>query len=499
MKEKLVIAEEETDVSVFPYIFGWYGWMRTLSKHGITGPETGFFESDSGNLNILVKMSDFAHTSDCVLKRFAEDKTFLEYVEQNVEKTGKELVEFAEKKIFKDDLSKKPNKELLELYTEYRKLQTELYGIGVVNSAADFTGKLSEKIQNYLEGQNKKLKLNENVPDAFSILTTPSKLSLMQKQDIEFFKVLQFVQEKKINDLDKNSELQKKLEFLEKEFGWLSYHYEGPVQWTKDYFSDLIKAETNGKINAKKMVEELSSRTEVTEKHQIEFVKKFQISEEIQYWIRVAQSCVFFKGVRKEFLIKSHMFVEPLVKEISKRLHISQNQMRFIMPDEMKQALLENKFDEKELNSRYKHCITLTHLDKDVVLIGREAEQFANKNIQKLEIEGITELKGVCACSGKAKGIARKINRTGHIPKMEQGDILISSVTSPSLVPAMKKASAIVTDMGGLASHAAIVSREIGVPCIIGTKIATKIFQDGDLLEVDAGKGIVRILKKAKK
>jgi len=70
-------------------------------------------------------------------------------------------------------------------------------------------------------------------------------------------------------------------------------------------------------------------------------------------------------------------------------------------------------------------------------------------------------------------------------------------MTRPEFVPLMKKAAAIITDEGGITSHAAIISREMNIPCIIGTKIATKIFKDGDLVEVDADKGIVKILKKA--
>lgn len=68
-------------------------------------------------------------------------------------------------------------------------------------------------------------------------------------------------------------------------------------------------------------------------------------------------------------------------------------------------------------------------------------------------------------------------------------------MTSPWYLPAMKKATAIVTDEGGITCHAAIVSRELKKPCIIGTKIATKVLKDGDLVEVDANKGIVRIIK----
>lgn len=69
-------------------------------------------------------------------------------------------------------------------------------------------------------------------------------------------------------------------------------------------------------------------------------------------------------------------------------------------------------------------------------------------------------------------------------------------MTTPDFVPAMKKAAAVITDEGGITCHAAIMSRELGIPCVIGTKIATKVLRDGDLVEVDAEKGVVRILKK---
>ncbi|MFH1284686.1 MAG: PEP-utilizing enzyme, partial [Candidatus Peregrinibacteria bacterium] len=79
--------------------------------------------------------------------------------------------------------------------------------------------------------------------------------------------------------------------------------------------------------------------------------------------------------------------------------------------------------------------------------------------------------------------------------KIDKGEILVVSNTNPYVVSFVKKAAAIVSDEGGMLCHAAIVSREFKIPCIIGTKIATKVLHDGDLVEVDANKGVVRILK----
>jgi len=68
-------------------------------------------------------------------------------------------------------------------------------------------------------------------------------------------------------------------------------------------------------------------------------------------------------------------------------------------------------------------------------------------------------------------------------------------MTSPDFIIAMRKAAAIVTDEGGMTSHAAIVSRELKIPCIVGTKIATKVLKDGDMIQVDAETGVVKIFQ----
>ncbi|EKD62676.1 MAG: hypothetical protein ACD_52C00092G0002 [uncultured bacterium] len=98
---------------------------------------------------------------------------------------------------------------------------------------------------------------------------------------------------------------------------------------------------------------------------------------------------------------------------------------------------------------------------------------------------------GVGASPGIATGPVRITKSPKEIDKVRQGDILVAPMTSPDYVPAMKKAAGIVTDEGGQTSHAAIVSRELGVPCIVGTKVATKKLKDDDVVTVDGKEGKV--------
>jgi len=112
------------------------------------------------------------------------------------------------------------------------------------------------------------------------------------------------------------------------------------------------------------------------------------------------------------------------------------------------------------------------------------------------EIDGdVNEVKGVVASRGKAKGKVRILLNPFNVESFKNGEILVAPMTSPEYIFAMRKAAAIITDRGGLTSHAAIVSRELGIPCILNTKVATKVFKDGDMVEVDADRGIVKIIK----
>lgn len=119
----------------------------------------------------------------------------------------------------------------------------------------------------------------------------------------------------------------------------------------------------------------------------------------------------------------------------------------------------------------------------------------ATKKAKKMKVDassvGSLILEGDGASPGRVTGIVRVLKSSKEIDKIKKGDILVTAMTTPDFVPAMKKAVAIVTNEGGQTSHAAIVSRELGVPAIVGTKIATKKLKTGDVIVVDGGKGKV--------
>ncbi len=116
----------------------------------------------------------------------------------------------------------------------------------------------------------------------------------------------------------------------------------------------------------------------------------------------------------------------------------------------------------------------------------KEAEKEKEPKIKRQVI-----LKGQAASPGIATGPVQKIKSAKEINKVQKGDILVTSMTTPDFVPAMKKVVAVVTNKGGQTSHAAIVSRELGIPCIVGTKTATRVLKNGQMITINGSRGEV--------
>lgn len=138
------------------------------------------------------------------------------------------------------------------------------------------------------------------------------------------------------------------------------------------------------------------------------------------------------------------------------------------------------------------------YLMADGVIQNLTLEEYAQKHGWKLIVFDldVKELKGNVAYKDKPliKGVVKVIVNPEQLGKINDGDIIVAPMTTPEYEAAMMRATAIITDEGGITCHAAIIAREFKIPTIVGTKIASKLLQDGDMVEVDANKGIVKKL-----
>ena len=187
----------------------------------------------------------------------------------------------------------------------------------------------------------------------------------------------------------------------------------------------------------------------------------------------------------------------PLYKEIAKRLGLSIRQLRMLYEDEIVSALKGELDCQKVLheNRRIRGYGYDTSLTKRHYFTPHEAEKLFKHIEKKVRyVQGGDEAKGLCASPGSVKGVAKIVISPDDNHKVKKGDIMIAIATMVEHLPAMKNAGAVITEVGGLTCHAAVVSREFGIPCIVGLKNATKNFKDGDRVEVDAERGVVRKL-----
>lgn len=176
-------------------------------------------------------------------------------------------------------------------------------------------------------------------------------------------------------------------------------------------------------------------------------------------------------------------FLDETVKRSGIKLKIAERAFWFEFPD-----LIQNtKKIEEKLAKRKVASIVLDNSD----LIYSEEIIVEDKNSVSKDVK---EIKGTAASKGIYKGIVKLILSRKDFNKLKKGDILAAEMTRPDFLPIMKLAGAIITDEGGLTCHAAIVSREMEIPCIVGVKNATRILKDGDLVEVDADKGVIKII-----
>jgi phosphoenolpyruvate synthase/pyruvate phosphate dikinase len=206
--------------------------------------------------------------------------------------------------------------------------------------------------------------------------------------------------------------------------------------------------------------------------------------------LNIGKDMVKMQDERKMYMMKAAFYLHEHLKMIGSKYNVPVSLMMQTLPSEVMTIGRNASSLKEELKLRQRSCVVTGSLGEGIKTYTGEA--FLPEGLNK---EIILEVRGRVACGGKAAGRAKIIRTIKDIYKVNHGDIIVSPMTSPELVPAIRRCVAIVTDFGGITCHAAIVSREFNIPCIVGTENATKLIKDKDLVEVDADSGIVRVLE----
>ncbi len=218
------------------------------------------------------------------------------------------------------------------------------------------------------------------------------------------------------------------------------------------------------------------------------------LDEEASALIAITELFAFMQDERKKYVMLATHYHHLFLSEVARRLDVPPDILLYSHPYEIQGFLAAGEVPLNLLSARRDHGLMVLFTEEGYLALSGEDAERANGRLWPFAAPDSDLLKGLSAYPGVARGPVRIISTYSDIHDVPDGAVIVSSMTRPEMMPALRRASAIVTDEGGITSHAAIVSREMRIPCVIGTKCATTTLKDGDLVEVDADKGEVHKL-----
>jgi phosphohistidine swiveling domain-containing protein len=500
--EKFSIFVEDHNIPPHPWIFlnetfkpsGFKEYSKNLFIDNLF-----YFEKDKTLWG--PKKSQFIKAANFFENRIQQKNSFSKKIIKDHIISFRKIEDFIIR-LLKQDFMSLSNLELYSWYKEFQALSIQCFKPGIIIQYLEMSDdKMSNRVRELL-----KVKLSKKLDfeKTFNLLITPYKQTYLFKEKLAILKTLiKFQQDKNKWKKFKNSnsfaeipkEFSRELKKLSKKFGWMQFYYDGQAADYYYYYNLLKNYQGKPIFDLRKKQEE------------IRYLKKEQqaitenLDRELKKKIFLLREFAFLKEMRKEIQIyRLNWAMQNWWQEVARRLYTSATLTKYIMPAELETWLKKDKsISISKLNERYSACAVLLDKGKMKVYSGKKALDLKSLFIQeKINTKNTKVIKGVSAYPGKVKGRVKIVNSILDIDEFKESDILVSFSTNPSLISAMNKAAAIITNTGGITCHAAIVSRELKTPCIIGTKIATKVLKDGDLVEVDANKGEVRIIKRKK-
>jgi phosphohistidine swiveling domain-containing protein len=281
---------------------------------------------------------------------------------------------------------------------------------------------------------------------------------------------------------------------------WIPHWYDNEPFDAAFLFEQLKRMEGTD-VEAKHRELRETTRTVMAAAHAL--LDELDCPQEMRARIAGLREFTFFRTHLDLHTSKALFYARPLYERVASHLGISLRQLKNLTPGEV-QLGLEGKIAREEILRRIAEraelAVEMFDTAKQTVLAGEQAQAWVERIARNIVVEreqaraAGSALKGMGASPGIATGTARVLTSVEQVPQVQQGDVLVVPATSIDFVVAMKRSVAIVTEVGGLTSHAAVVARELGIPCVVNTKVATKRLRTGMRVRVDGAKGTVEIL-----
>lgn len=458
-------------LSLFYVLVPYHSINNTIGYDRIIFYQEGFFNAAFFDKDLERKKAEW------VIVKQRNNKEFINNWIKDWRKKVEILFSFI-KNIFNEPVEKWSNEKLINSLKKLDKLWLDVWIKGVLIEWTDPEGHF------LLEREIKKSGINFAVQE-IEILTSPEKMTYVQEELLSRFEIIKAAKKGlNIKDL-----IRKHTD----NFFWHKNNWAHVEELTLEYFEKQIKKDIKNYAEIGKECVAINKYLKEIKGKKEKIINEKDIPVALQNIFYLFAALADWRDERKKL---SMAIIEHYLYQIIKRLARENN-----IPEELAHQLTFKDITGwkisaetlDEIKERRKRAVYYYKAkEKSCWLYGEKAQRIYRLLVDSLRKE---ELTGMIANKGKIIGKVKLIENKSDFQKFKKGNILVATMTRPEYMPLMKIAGAIVTNEGGITCHAAIISRELNKPCIIGTQVATETLKDGDLVEVDADKGIIKKIK----
>jgi len=365
-------------------------------------------------------------------------------------------------------LNKLNDSELVALFKNLLLAQRDSVGVSHIIDAIGV--EIEEEFKQSLR-REKPLLTSVEFNQLFSTLITPSRLPFVSREEHELLKIIRGV--KNVVALERHAA----------KYFWLENSFAGSKLLKPSYF--------------KKKLLQLKKEKRIGQKTKLPLLK-YRLSLSLRNLVKIIDYCAIWQDERKALVFKNIHYLDLVLREIARRLKQPLENLYYLGFRESLKLKTLTGFREilPELKSRRRGCLIITNQKTEKIISGDSYRRLMSgrQSLSKNQFLSPRDLHGTVANTGTASGRVRIIKSVKALKDFKSGEILVTSMTRPEFMVAIKRAAAIVTDEGGLTCHAAIIARELNIPTVIGTKIATKVLCNGMRVEVKANHGLIKII-----
>ena len=489
----LIISEAELKKEVRKF-----SWGNCLTHWG------HFFDDRA---DWYIDMRDIKRITGKFIELTKNDPLFSKKIIKKWDKSEVEFYQYC-RYLDKIDLKKVSNSELKKTYQEM--LGRSILAVSSSSIIDGFALGSDNYILDSLSSFLKAKGLERDRQRYFAILTAPVHQSFITQAEIDLLKIgLQILKVKKLTEFIKKhklSEIEQEIKKYPKVYQTLQKYQQGHF-WTRNnyvdnnvltvsFFLKELVAIIKGKVNIADEAKRLEGTPKNSKVTKQKLLKELKLPQNLKNLLTVSEDFTWWQDERKKKTYHYTHYLSLILNEIGRRFNLNLHQMKYLSYQETFDLLdKKSKVNKSEINQRIKSCLWFQEGSLFDQIPGLKATKLKEELLQTKAQKMVDDFRGMAASKGVAKGPVCIVKSVKDCYKVKKGDVIVAVMTRPDYVQAMKKAVAVVTNEGGVTCHAAIVAREIGIPCVIGTKIATEVLKDGIMVEVNANHGVVKILK----